>query len=139
MAINSEINLRKFIWEDIEGIELKLYKKEEGKIFSPSKESTMTILLGDKPIGLIDLGGIEKGLHIFMLEVFEKGRGYGKIIVQELQNCPEIEKLELNPSDNASYNFWVKMGFVLLNDGETMLWTKNIKTNSSNDKIRGSL
>ena len=134
MAINSEIDLREFIWEDIKGIELKLYKKEEGKIFSPSKESTMTILLGDKPIGLIDLEAIEKGFfHILMLEVFEKGRGYGKKIVQDLQNCPEIEKLELNPSDNASYNFWIKMGFILLNDGETMLWTKNIKTNCSND------
>jgi len=106
MAINSEIDLREFIWEDIKGIELKLYKKEEGKIFSPSKESTMTILLGDKPIGLIDLEAIEKGFfHILMLEVFEKGRGYGKKIVQDLQNCSETEKLELNPSDNASYNF----------------------------------
>ena len=125
MAINSEIDLREFIWEDIEGIELKLYKKEEGKIFSPSKENTMTILLDNKPIGLIDLEAIEKGFfHILMLEVFEKGRGYGKKIVQELQNCSEIEKLELNPNGNTSYNFWVKMGFVLLNDGETMLWKK---------------
>jgi len=123
MAINSEIDLREFIWEDIKGIELKLYKKEEGKIFSPSKESTMTILLGDKPIGLIDLEAIEKGFfHILMLEVFEKGRGYGKKVVQDLQNCPEIEKLELNSNDNASYNFWIKMGFKLLDDGETMLW-----------------
>ena len=126
MAINSEIDLREFIWEDIKGIELKLYKKEEGKIFSPSKESTMTILLGDKPIGLIDLEAIEKGFfHILMLEVFEKGRGYGKKIVQDLQNCPEIEKLELNPNGNTSYNFWVKMGFKLLDDGETMLWKKH--------------
>ena len=126
MAINSEIDLREFIWEDIKGIELKLYKKEEGKIFSLSKESTMTILLGDKPIGLIDLEAIEKGFfHILMLEVFEKGRGYGKKIVQDLQNCPEIKKLELNPSDNASYNFWIKMGFKLLDDGETMLWKKH--------------
>jgi len=126
MAINSEIDLREFIWEDIKGIELKLYKKEEGKIFSPSKESTMTILLGDKPIGLIDLEAIEKGFfHILMLEVFEKGRGYGKKVVQDLQNCPEIEKLELNSNDNASYNFWIKMGFKLLDDGETMLWKKH--------------
>ena len=134
MAINSEIDLRKFCWEDIKDIDLVLYKKDEGKIYSPTKENTMTILLANKPIGLIDLETIEKGFfHILMLEVFEKGRGYGKKIVQELQNCSEIEKLELNPSDNASYNFWIKMGFVLLNDGETMLWTKNIKKNSSND------
>lgn len=126
MAINSEIDLRKFRWEDIKEIDLVLYRKEENKIYSPTKEKTITILLDDKPIGLIDIEGIEKGFfHIFMLEVFEKGKGYGKKIVQELQNCPEIEKLELNPSDNASYNFWVKMGFVLLNDGETMLWEKH--------------
>lgn len=126
MAINSEMDLREFIWEDIEGIDLVLYKKVEGKIYSPTKENTKTILLDDKPIGLIDIEGIEKGFfHILMLEVFEKGRGYGKKIVHDLQCCPEIEKLELNPSNNASYNFWIKMGFVLLNDGETMLWKKH--------------
>ena len=125
MPINREIDLRKFRWEDIKEIDLVLYRKEENKIYSPTKEKTITILLDDKPIGLIDIEGIEKGFfHIFMLEVFEKGKGYGKKIVQELQNCPEIEKLELNPSDNASYNFWIKMGFKLLDDGETMLWKK---------------
>lgn len=125
MAINSEIDLRKFCWKDIKDIDLVLYKKDEGKIYSPTKENTMTILLANKPIGLIDLEAIEKGFfHILMLEVFEKGRGYGKKIVQELQNCSEIEKLELNPSNKDSYNFWIKMGFKLLDDGETMLWVK---------------
>ena len=125
MAINSEIDLRKFCWKDIKDIDLVLYKKDEGKIYSPTKENTMTILLANKPIGLIDLEAIEKVFfHILMLEVFEKGRGYGKKIVQELQNCSEIEKLELNPSNKDSYNFWIKMGFKLLDDGETMLWVK---------------
>lgn len=134
MGINSEMDLREFRWEDIKEIDLILYKKEEDKIYSPTKENTMTIILDDKAIGLIDLEVIKEGFfHIYMFEVFEKGRGYGKKIVQELQNCSEIEKLELNPNDNASYNFWIKMGFKLLDDGETMLWIKNIKTNSSND------
>lgn len=120
-----KIQLKKFKWEDIEGKILVLYKNIPDELYSPSEDLTYTIYFGRKKVAIINLTCYEpKYVNIDMFEVFEKGKGYGGKIIQELQNCSEVETIELNPHDNNSCKFWIKMGFKMLNDRETMRWTK---------------
>lgn len=61
------------------------YKDEVVGAHSGQRDSRLTLKNDDKAVGYIEYTVLEKQPSINMIEVFEKGRGYGTRLVKRLQ------------------------------------------------------
>lgn len=116
------IEYRFFQKKDIIDLNLELYSNNENDIFYPEEENTIAILINNKCEALLDCFYEKNCFVITGFEVFSKGKGIGKILINEIKKCEDIKKIELIPTKNSE-GFWKKMGFVYIEDN-TMEWKK---------------
>lgn len=118
---------RNFLNEDLILVHPSLYKKELNKVFSPTQETTITILQDDRIVAFLDCSyRMDRDvviLSIDLFEVFDSGKGIGSQIIKEIQQCEEVTCIEVIPYSHQSVHFWQKMGLKFI-DNETMQWKK---------------
>ncbi len=116
---------RPFSNEDLCFVTPLLYKREPNKIFSPTEENTITILLENQIVAFIDWSYYrEQNIYsIDLFEVFNPGNGIGTEIIRYIQQCDKVTCIQINPYSSRSIRFWRKMGFQFMDD-DTMQWQK---------------
>ncbi|MBI9015601.1 MAG: hypothetical protein JEZ08_25505 [Clostridiales bacterium] len=68
------------------------------------------IYLNGQEVGLASFHKVtEKHLHIFLIEMFDKRRGYGSSVIQEIKN--RYEYIDLIADGTESVSFFSKNGF----------------------------
>ncbi|MBK1809336.1 hypothetical protein JHL18_01580 [Clostridium sp. YIM B02505] len=92
-----------------------LKNKYNLKINHIINESSYKIIYNGKVIALIDFIESDDIFEILHFEVFEKSKGYGKLVILELLKCKYLFKLD---SLESSIGFWKKMGFEMCNHGD---------------------
>jgi hypothetical protein len=92
---------RNFLNEDLILVHPSLYKKELNKVFSPTQETTITILQDDRIVAFLDCSyRMDRDvviLSIDLFEVFDSGKGIGSQIIKEIQQCEEVTCIEVIP------------------------------------------
>ena len=120
-----DFEYRPFSKKDLHVVSPSLYNNKPDEIFSPTEENTFTILNGNKIIAFIDFTYYHDidVVSIDLFEVFERSKGTGTQIINEIQLCEKVNCIEVNPFTECSVEFWRKMGFYFV-DSETMQWKK---------------
>jgi hypothetical protein len=77
------------------------------------------VILNNKEVALIETELMQVGdkelLEILTFEVFEKDKGTGSIIVEDIKK--EYDNIHVNPHDIDSELFWEKHDFIEYGDG----------------------
>jgi hypothetical protein len=66
----------------------------------------------------------ENYFYITWFEVFNKGKGYGKQIIEDLQKKLNYEGIKCNPGDDV-IEFWMKCKFYPAGDQSAFIWIPN--------------
>ena len=120
-----DFEYRTFSKNDLHEVSPSLYNDKPDEIFSPTEETTLTVLKDNKIIAFIDFNYYHDidVVSIDLFEVFERSKGTGTQIINEIQRCENVSCIEVNPLTDRSVRFWRRMGFHFV-DSETMQWKK---------------